>query len=282
MSVCVEAERGECLATDNPKNTFIHSDFHTINHGIIPDRRQSSIHRNTWQWVKPDAHIRTSWQAGGQGSDYWGLSDSSMHLIYVTLQMEGISAVCWHSMAACGAPRATGTTSQAWHTHSVSKEINPQWVYCVSHSVCVCFSFWGKECWWVTTYVSLHVCLFLFMSAGIFSRLFVPVIKIHSTASSGFVVCACWIYMCRVCALCQPGPRRWHSNQVLLHMFPVSAPRFPQRAGQLIASLVIGGLGRGHDYHLAHSAANMAGFLFHLPLKLNHFCAKIDCCVICI
>ncbi|CAB1416496.1 unnamed protein product [Pleuronectes platessa] len=50
------------------------------------------------------------------------------------------------------------------------------------------------------------------------------------------------------------------------------------RAGQLIASLVIGGLGRGHGYHLAHGTANMAGFLFHLPRKLNHFCAKIDCC----
>lgn len=168
MSVCVEAERGECLATDNPKNTFIHSDFHTINHGIISDRRQSSIHRNTWQWVKPDAHIRTSWQAGGQGSDYWGLSDSSMHLIYVTLQMEGISAVCWHSMAACGAPRATGTTSQAWHTHSVSKEINPQWVYCVSHSVCVCVSLFGVRSadeWqrmWAYMFVFFFLCLQVF------------------------------------------------------------------------------------------------------------------------
>lgn len=89
--------------------------------------------------------------------------------------------------------------------------------------------------------------------------------------------------MWRACALWQPVLwRRRRSNQVLLHMFLVSAPCFPQRAGQLIASLVIGGLGRGHGYHLAHSTANMAGFLFHLPLKLNHFCAKIDCCEICI
>lgn len=82
-----------------------------------------------------------------------------------------------------------------------------------------------------------------------------------------------------LCSSWQPGLLwRWRSNQVLLHMFLVSAPCFPQRAGQLIASLIIGGPGRGHEYHLAHSTANMAGFLFHLPLKLNHFCAKIDCC----
>ncbi|TNN26568.1 hypothetical protein EYF80_063296 [Liparis tanakae] len=50
-------------------------------------------------------------------------------------------------------------------------------------------------------------------------------------------------------------------------MFSVSAPCSPQRAGQLIASLVIGGLGRGHDYHLAHGAANMAAFLFPPPSR---------------
>lgn len=82
-----------------------------------------------------------------------------------------------------------------------------------------------------------------------------------------------------LCSSWQPGLLWWwRSNQVLLHMFLVSAPCFPQRAGQLIASLIIGGPGRGHEYHLAHGTANMAGFLFHLPLKLNHFCAKIDCC----
>lgn len=42
MSVCVEVERGDCLVTDNPENTFIHSDFHTINHGIIVDCHQSN------------------------------------------------------------------------------------------------------------------------------------------------------------------------------------------------------------------------------------------------
>lgn len=36
MSVHVTAERGERLATDNPENIFIRSDFHTINHGINP------------------------------------------------------------------------------------------------------------------------------------------------------------------------------------------------------------------------------------------------------
>lgn len=88
-----------------------------------------------------------------------------------------------------------------------------------------------------------------------------------------------WVCVQATCAVFVLSGNRvwWHSNQVLLHMFLVSAPCFPQRAGQRIASLVIGGLGRGHDYHLAHGTANMAGFLFHLPLKLNHFCAKIDC-----
>lgn len=129
--------------------------------------------------------------------------------------------------------------------------------------------------------MSKKVCLFLFFFfvCRYLSRLFRHyVIIIHSTvcSPSSFAV-----YVC-VCALWQPGPWWWHSNQVLLHMFLVSAPTFPQRAGQLIANPVIGGLGRGHDYHLAHIDANMAGFLFHLPRKINHFCAKIDCCVICI
>lgn len=95
-------------------------------------------------------------------------------------------------------------------------------------------------------------------------------------------VCVLNLHVLCLCSLAARSVAVWHSNQVLLHMFLVSAPCFPQRAGQLIASLVIGGLGRGHDYHLAHNTANMAGFLFHLPLKLNHFCAKIDCWRICI
>lgn len=49
MSVCVEAQRGERLATDNPENTLIHSDFHTINHRIMLDRRQSGVHQSTRQ-----------------------------------------------------------------------------------------------------------------------------------------------------------------------------------------------------------------------------------------
>lgn len=50
------------------------------------------------------------------------------------------------------------------------------------------------------------------------------------------------------CAVCvESGLPRWHSNQVLLHMFLVSTPSFPQQAGRLIASFLIGGLGRGHD-----------------------------------
>lgn len=36
MSVHVPPERGERLATDNPENVFIRSDFHTINRGINP------------------------------------------------------------------------------------------------------------------------------------------------------------------------------------------------------------------------------------------------------
>ncbi|KAK2919346.1 hypothetical protein Q8A73_003717 [Channa argus] len=111
-----------------------------------------------------------------------------MDLIYVTLQMEGISAVCWHSMAACGALRATGSPAKPG-IHTLNKEINPQWIY--SGSQCV---------WW---------------------------------------------------------------------------------AGQLIASIVIRGLGRGHDYRLALGTANMAGFLFHLTLKLNHFCAKLIAANLC-
>lgn len=54
MSVCVEAERGERLATDNPENTLIHSDFHTINHRIMLDRRQSGVHRSTRQRQMPN------------------------------------------------------------------------------------------------------------------------------------------------------------------------------------------------------------------------------------
>lgn len=91
-------------------------------------------------------------------------------------------------------------------------------------------------------------------------------------------ICEC-CFMCLCCVLYQPGLWWWRrSNQVLLHMFLVSDPCFPQRAGQLIANLIIGGLGRGHECHLAHNKSNMAGFLFHLPLKLNHFCAKMDRC----
>lgn len=48
-----------------------------------------------------------------------------MRPICVTLQMEGITSVCWHRMAACGAPRATGTPGQAWHTYRLSKELIP-------------------------------------------------------------------------------------------------------------------------------------------------------------
>lgn len=85
------------------------------------------------------AHIRTARRAGGQGSDYWGLSDSSMDLIYVTLQMEGISAVCWHSMAVCGAPRATGTPAKPGiHTHWIRKWIPSGFALEVSVCACVC------------------------------------------------------------------------------------------------------------------------------------------------
>lgn len=70
MSVCVAAEQGECLVTDNPKNTFIHSDFHTVNHGIILDHRQSSIDSNILQqWAKPDAkYTHTFAQQGKQAA----------------------------------------------------------------------------------------------------------------------------------------------------------------------------------------------------------------------
>lgn len=55
MSVCVEAERGECLVTDNPENTFIHSNFHTINHSFTLDCGQSKINWSVHQWMRPDA-----------------------------------------------------------------------------------------------------------------------------------------------------------------------------------------------------------------------------------
>lgn len=90
-------------------------------------------------------------------------------------------------------------------------------------------------------------------------------------------ICEC-CFMCLCCVLYQVCGGGGAENQVLLHMFLVSDPCFPQRAGQLIANLIIGGLGRGHERHLAHNKSSMAGFLFHLPLKLNHFCAKMDRC----
>lgn len=89
--------------------------------------------------------------------------------------------------------------------------------------------------------------------------------------------CVC---VCVKSACCRSNLRQRHSNQVLVHMFLVSAPRFPQRAGRLIVSLVIGGPGEGHDEQLARAAANMAGFLFRLPLKLNQLHAKINCRII--
>lgn len=97
--------------------------------------------------------------------------------------------------------------------------------------------------------------------------------------ASGICRWAC-VCACVKSACCRSNLRRRHSNQVLLHMFLVSAPRFPQRAGRLIVSLVIGGPGKGHDQQLARAAANMAGFLFHLPLKLNQLRAKINCRII--
>lgn len=59
---------------------------------------------------------------------------------------------------------------------------------------------------------------------------------------SGVCVCVCVKSACR-----RSNLRQRRSNQVLVHMFLVSAPRFPQRAGRLIVSLVIGGPGKGHD-----------------------------------
>lgn len=55
MSACIEAERGERLVMDNPKNTFIHSDFHTADRGILSG--PSFINRPSrpsWR-MQPDA-----------------------------------------------------------------------------------------------------------------------------------------------------------------------------------------------------------------------------------
>lgn len=110
----------------------------------------------------------------------------------------------------------------------------------------------------------------------------------HLPLPFSFVVCVCVLHhaLC-FCSVAARSAVAVKQSGVAAYVPGVSCPPLsvfspPGRAGQLIASLVIGGLGRGHGCHLARGAANMAGFLFHLPLKLNHFCAKIDCGAICI
>ena len=91
-----------------------------------------------------------------------------MHLIYVTLQMEGISAVCWHSMAACGAPRATGTPAKPGILTLCVRKLIPGGFCRVSQSMCMEKFLYQAN---------FGVC---FMSAGNFSERVHPVFTTHS------------------------------------------------------------------------------------------------------
>lgn len=78
MSVHVTAERGERLATDNPENIFIRSDFHTINHGINPSIKYPLEYTGR---MKPDTKHKHTF-ANRHVFRLLGLNDGTMRPIY--------------------------------------------------------------------------------------------------------------------------------------------------------------------------------------------------------